>query len=284
MRYLQSRKQIILSCAPAGRIFLPQQTLIMDAIAQVFQEAFLPVNLLFTGFLGISILYWLMVIFGCLGSEDVDAGQADIHTDLQTDLQTDLHTDLQTDVDTDADMQVEADGAETQLHPVQGMFHAAQPVLRFLHLGDVPIVPLLSLMALFLWIFALLGNHHYNPQHRWDLAALLLIPNLVVTCVLVHYLAYPVKKLFQAMNHDADAPKPIIGSLCKVITMQATPEFGEAIIDSKGAPLQIHVRTAGGQVLQQGDQAIVISENKDQGTFNVTGLKELQHQLKKQTL
>jgi hypothetical protein len=34
-------------------------------------------------------------------------------------------------------------------------------------------------------------------------------------------------------------------------------------------------------VLRQGDQAIVFSENKAEGTFNVTGLKELQRQLQK---
>lgn len=253
----------------------------MDAIAQVFQAAFQPVNLLFTGFLALALVYWLLVILGCLGSEDVDAGQADLSTDLGTEVHADLDTDVHADLDTDADMDAGGGGGEPQFHPVQGVLHAAQPVLRFLHLGDVPVMPLLSLMALCLWILALLGNHHFNPQQRWALAALLFIPNLLVTCVLVHYLAYPLKKLFKAMNQDPDAPRPIVGSLCRVITLQATPEFGEAIIESKGAPLQIHVRTAGGQVLQHGDQAIVISENKDAGTFKIAGLKALPNPIQK---
>jgi hypothetical protein len=83
------------------------------------------------------------------------------------------------------------------------------------------------------------------------------------------------------MNRDADAPKPIIGSICKIITPKADAEFGEAIIEAKGAPIQIHVRTSGSEVLNEGQHAIVISEDKEQGTFNITGFAKLKLELDK---
>jgi hypothetical protein len=264
----------------------------MNAVTQIIQEAMHPVNLPLTWLLALSMLYWLLVILGCFGGEQVDAdanadiGQADLHTDVHIDGDADLSTDAHVETDAhlggDAHLEGGAHGAEVQ--PSHEGFNIAQPLLRFLHVGDMPVAPLISMIALFLWFFALLGNYHFNPQHHWGIAVVLLAPNLIVTGVIVHFLAFPVKMLFQAMNRDADAPKPIIGSICKIITPNANSEFGEAIIEAKGAPIQIHVRTSGSEILQEGQHAIVISENKDHGTFNITGFAKLQLELEKKKL
>ena len=249
----------------------------MEVFAQIWREATQPVNLPFTGFLTCCMLYWSLVILGCFTHGDADAGQIEAgHGGLETDLPAGgEHADLSGDT-------VEGGGhhevGDTHMH---GLGQSAEPLLRFLHWGEMPVVPLLSLMSLLLWLFALWGNHVFNPGHAWSYAALLLIPNLLLTGILVHFLAYPVKKVFQTMNRDADAAPPIVGSICQVITQTVTAEFGEATIESKGAPLQIHARTLGDEVLRQGEQAVVISENPALGTYNVTGLKTIQKQLGK---
>ncbi len=252
----------------------------MNAISQIIQEAIHPVNLPLTWLLALSILYWLLVILGCFGDShgDADAQGGD---GLHHDADISGHGEIHDGVHHDSSLPIEGSDHGADVHPAHSGAHFAEPLLRFLHIGDMPVAVVISIMALFLWFFALLGNHYLNPNYHWWLAGILLLPNLLLTGVVVHYLAYPVKLLFQAMNRDADAPKPIVGSICKIITPTANSEFGEAIIETKGAPIQIHVRTSGNEILNLGQHGIVISENKDQGTFNITGFKKLQLELEK---
>ena len=269
----------------------------MEVFVEIFQEAMQAVNLPLTGFLTVCMLYWGLVLAGCLGHGDADAGHLDAGGDLHADTgDLDLgHGDLDGGHGLDAAGGLDVDAGHVDLHgaeahspdsghdagasPSHGWASFLQPWLRFMHLGEVPLVPLLSLMALSLWMIALWSNHMFNPEHRWGRAALLFVPNLAITSVFVHFLALPLKKLFRALNRDPEAPQPIVGSICRVITQTASAEFGAATIECHGAPLQIHVRTIGEEVLKEGDHAVVISENATLGTYNVTGLKAIQHKL-----
>jgi hypothetical protein len=225
----------------------------MDTLAQIYHEATHPVNVLFTAGLAAVVLYWLLVIFGCFGG---DEGHADVHSDLSAEAG-------------DADLHAEGDTGHANVGENDGAHGSTQFLLRFLHVGDAPLMPLLSLLALCLWAGALLANHQFNPGHAWMTALLLLIPNLVVAAIVTHFLAYPVTTVFRAMNHDAAAPPPIAGSLCRILTSTANGQFGEAVIERPGAPLQIHVRTAG-EVLRQGERAFVIRETEEPGTYQIT--------------
>jgi len=229
----------------------------MDTLAQIYHEATHPINVLFTAGLVAVVLYWVLVIFGCFGG---DEGHADVHTDLAAEAG---------DVDLAADADADGDTGHANFGESDGAHGSTQFLLRFLHVGDAPLMPLLSLMALCLWTGALLANHQFNPGHAWSVALLLLIPNLALAAIVTHFLAYPVTTVFRAMNHDAAAPAPIAGSLCRILTSTANDQFGEAVIERPGAPLQIHVRTAG-EVLRQGERAFVIRETEEPGTYQIT--------------
>lgn len=222
----------------------------MDTLNQIFREAVHPVNVVFTAGLIAVLLYWVLVIVGCFGG---DEGHADVGADLHGDV---------------GDANIHADAAHSELsHNGLHISHGStQLLLRFLHIGDVPLMPLASLAMLCLWVMALLVNHSFNPQQKWGLALLILVPNLIVVAILTHFLAYPIKLVFRAMNQDAAAPAPVAGSLCRILTSTADRQFGEAVIERSGAPLQIHVRTAG-EVLRQGDRALVIQETDEPGTY-----------------
>lgn len=245
----------------------------MDAMLQVLREAVTPVNLPFTALLGLVLGYWLLVMIGCLSAD---------HGDASADLDTG-GADL--DVEgAQADLGLEGGGTEVDLHHgpghlhgshLEGGLHVFHPLLRFLHAGDIPLLPLLSLFAFFLWLQALLYNHHFNPGGHWGLGLLLVPPNLVITAVLIHYLARPLKHLFRSMNQDASQSKPIVGAICTVTTGEVTPQFGQGIIETKGAPLLLHIRTTGDEVLRRGESAIVIAQSKDKGIYQVTRFQQL---------
>lgn len=245
----------------------------MDAILQVLREAVTPVNLPFTALMGLVLGYWLLVMIGCLSAD---------HGDASVDLEaggTDLHVE-----GTDAGLDLDGASTDVDLHHghgnlhgshLEGGLHVFQPLLRFLHAGDIPLVPLLSLFAFFLWLQSLLYNHYFNSGGHWGLGLLLVLPNLVITAVLIHYLARPLKHLFRAMNQDASQSKPIVGAICTVTTGEVTPQFGQGIIETKGAPLLLHIRTTGDEVLRRGESAIVIAQSKDKGIYQVTRFQQL---------
>ncbi len=226
----------------------------MDILHQIYQEALHPVNIVFTLGLMVVIVYWLLVIFGCFGAEghgDASADGADLHAEADG-----------------ADAGHDAGGHDSG-HDASAAHGSTQMLLRFLNVGDVPIMPLLSIAMLSLWVIALLANHYLNPTLAWGMALMLLAGNLLVTAVVVHFASAPLKVLFRAMNQDAAAPAPIPGSLCKIQTATADESFGEAIIERDGAPLQIHVRTAG-ETMRQGDRALVVQETDESGIYLVT--------------
>lgn len=251
----------------------------MDTLVQIYHEATHPVNLLFTAGLAAVVLYWVLVIFGCFGGEE---GDADVHADLSAaGGELDLHAEAG-DVGLHADADGDAGHASFGDHG--GAHGGTQWLLRFLHVGDAPLMPLLSLMALCLWVGALLANHRFNPGYAWGTALLLLLPNVALAALVTHFLAYPVTTVFRAMNRDAAAPAPIAGSVCRILTSTADAQFGEAVIERSGAPLQIHVRT-GGEVLRQGERAFVIRETEEPGTYQITSfdpqaIAEIQKQAK----
>ena len=95
----------------------------------------MPVNLPASFLLGLVLLYWLMVILGVLGMDAFDL-----------------------DLDADLDFDVEAD--------VDGHFEGSVfgKVLDFFHLGDVPIMIVVSFFVLNMWIITIVSNHYFNPE------------------------------------------------------------------------------------------------------------------------
>ena len=199
---------------------------------QVFSEAITPVNLPFTVLLGIVMLYWLFVALGAL--------------------------DADSDVDFDADHDLSGHGHD-------GWFSGMH---SFINLGDVPLMVVLSILALCLWTGSLIANHYFTDQ-RALLALAFLLPNLAVSLVVTRYLTLPLRPIFRMLRRDEEDSVPIVGEPCRITTSTANEQFGQAEIETKGAPLLIEVRTLDGAALPRGTTAVVVRENKERGVYFV---------------
>jgi hypothetical protein len=209
----------------------------MQSILDLIQAAFAPVNLPLTLLLLFVVLYWMLVLSGFLG---IDWGGAD------------------------ADSAAVPESAG----PLQSVFH-------FLRVGEAPVTAILSVLILCLWTFSILANHHFNPDGSILLGIALFIPNLVLAAIVTRILTKPMRKLFQVLNTDYDRHQPLLGQVCVITTLEANQSFGQAVIETKGAPITIHVRISNG-VLHRGDRALIIGENKDQHTFQIVKYQEPQ--------
>jgi hypothetical protein len=211
----------------------------MESLTEVLRASLALHNLPFTVLLVIVVGYWLLVCVGFLDWNATDPG-----------MEWNGHGDVS----------------------VEG--GALQSVLRFIHAGEAPLMAILSVLALCAWAFSVLANHYLNPGGGLLMAGALLIPNLVISLVLTRVLTKPMRAVFKALNRDYDEAVPIVGQVCQVITGEVTSTFGQATLETRGAPLTLQVRVDEAERLQRGDRALIIGEDKEKQVFRVVRYQE----------
>lgn len=228
---------------------------------EVIREAFWVVNLPFTMLLGFVLLYWALVGVGLLDF-DADGGIDVSHGGDVAHPGGDLH----------------ADTHSPDVHqPLEGATGALKSMLQFLNFGNVPAMIIVSVMALIAWLSSMIANHYFG-NGTIVRALILLAPNIVLTVALTKVLTTPLKKFFNALNRDYEEHKPVIGRTCTIITTEVTDKFGQAQIETSGAPLLINVRTYGDTVLAKGESALIIKEDKESNIYTVARLTTTQQQ------
>jgi hypothetical protein len=124
-------------------------------------------------------------------------------------------------------------------------------------------------MSLCLWACSLIANHYFT-DHRAVLALAFVLPNVVVSAVVTRYLTLPLRPVFRMLRAHEAEPTKLVGQVCKITTSTANETFGQAEIETKGAPLLITVRTHEGLVLPRGTAAVIYEEDVERGIYFVT--------------
>ncbi|MHA3774283.1 hypothetical protein ACXR0O_22385 [Verrucomicrobiota bacterium sgz303538] len=216
---------------------------------EVFSEAIRPINLPFTVLLSVLVLYWSLVALGALG---LDFGA---HTDIDGHVDTDLHVDSDVHVDHDLDT---------------GDAHSdwSSHLLGFINIGEVPITIVLSIMTLCMWVLSIIVNYYWTGGLLL-LGVAALIPIVLISAVVTRYLTMPFKPLMRALNREGDEHLPIVGRTCQISTSEANAQFGQAKIDTKGAPIVINIRMLEGGPLPRGATALVVRQDRSKDIFYV---------------
>jgi hypothetical protein len=223
---------------------------------ELLYESFRLINLPFTILLILVVGYWLLVALGAVSGPSPEA-------DL--DIGGDAHIDHDVDVDT---MHHHVEGHHSAHGETEGASWWGN-ALKFVNLGDVPVMVVLSVLILSMWAFGIVANAYWTGGSAL-LAAIFLVINFFVSAVVTRYVTLPLKPLFRILNKQYDESVKIVGQHCRIVTSEATPDFGQAEITTGGSPLLIHVRTLNEAVLQRGDVAVVVREDGDRRIFFVT--------------
>ena len=207
---------------------------------EFYQEIISTVNLPFTILMGLVLLYWLLVIVGVLGMEAFDF-----------------------DLDIDADMDLDA-GLEA------GPGGAFGEALAFMHLGEVPIMIVGSILIFFMWICSVLSNYYVNTEHNVLFSFLFLIPNIGISLLMTKAIIWP----FMLGNRDQEelvkTREDMIGVRGVVKTSEITESFGQVEIENDGPAIVINARSRKGERLVKGDCAKIEAYNSANDTFTVS--------------
>ncbi len=205
-------------------------------VSESFSLHNLPVTLVFCGVL----LYWLLVILGLAGDDDAAGGDADV----------------------DAADSGDSGGSG-------GMWVAAG---RYFGFGQVPLMVLVSFLAVFMWTFSVLANYYFNGEpgaRSAGTALLLLVPNLVVSLVLTRIATLPFVKFFAAMNDSTSEAEAVAGRLGRVVSAQVDERYGQVEIRGSGAPVLVNARTPAGAVPIARGTIVRLHPGPDAATFHL---------------
>lgn len=154
------------------------------------------------------------------------------------------------DIDFDADVDVDS-----------GVTHVGFVALKFLNIGNVPIMIWVTAFGFLWWATSLLLAAFYDvsTDGGWGTSQLIL-RNVLIAIAGAKLATEPMRGLFD--HTDDFKPDDLIGQSCEVTTYEATENNGQAKFITDAAPLLINVRTETG-TLNKGDVAIIVDYDPD---------------------
>ncbi|MBA3312567.1 MAG: DUF1449 family protein [Planctomycetota bacterium] len=182
--------------------------------------------------LGVCLVYWLLLIAGA------------VSLDL-------LHIDL--DLDTD----VNPDAAGTSW----GM-----TAFKFLNINDVPLMIWLSIFAAA--YVAIAGAAVSIRPVGDDLGAIAaaIACSSALALIATKLLTQPLRGKFEVV--EPNVAETLVGRTCVITTVEVSERFGQASVESEGAPLLLNVR-APAETLSKHDVAVITGFDRDRNVFFV---------------
>lgn len=256
-----------------------------------FQIAFSFPTVVYTVFLLVSVVYWVMMIAGLV---DLDAFDLDLDLDMDgdVDLELDFGADADMDADFDADVgevdagemgagemdadadfdadagemdgDVDADGSASG----EGLGLVGS-ILSFLGLGTVPMMIIVTVFSLFAWVATFMavsfffGTAGAGPLFGSAIMAAAFVAAIPVTGTAMT----PLKGLFETSTKTAG--HTIVGSVVKITTSRVDETFGRADYNDGGAGLVLSVRYDGSHELTRGDKALIIDHDNENDVYHV---------------
>lgn len=232
-------------------------------MSELITAAFSSSNLFLTFLLGLVSLYWLSVMIGAIGMDSFD-----FDLDIDADVDIDIDVDVDADIDVDADADVDADGDADTSSLGGGLMIGA---LRFFNFGRVPFMVLLSTIILCMWSISIYCNHDaswINPGNNTYTAALLFLPNLVVSLLLSKVFTAPLVPVFAKLN-TAEKALIIDGKVGTLMTSIKEQEIGQLKIDIDGSIVSLSVQSNDGKKIQKGEKVVVVEKIDNGKTYIV---------------
>jgi hypothetical protein len=263
-------------------------------------------TVLYTGLLGLAVLYWLFVIVGALDVNLLDPGAAaDGAADGALKGVAELAGSLKGAGELAGDTagalkglaegglkgagELAGDAAGSLKGAAEGGLKGAADaaagkldgakqtagLLGALRLKDVPVTVTGSLLLLWSWAFSYLGTVLLAPLvsgvlPAWLIGGVVLVLAAVLGYPIAQLSARPFAGLFAtevAQGHEA-----LVGQIVSVSTLRVDAAFGQASLDDGQGGLLLQVRCPKSNALQRGDEALIVSYDTNTQSFHVEPL------------
>ena len=142
--------------------------------------------------------------------------------------------------------------------------------LKFLNLGEVPVMVWMSIFSLSMWMLSINFDAGVEIQSAMDYLPLFL-RNLGISLVVTKLITQPFKGYFQFT--PPNQIETLLGKSCRVTSSSVTEKFGQAELETEGAPLKLHIR-AEDETIQKGDLVRLTDYNQETQAFYVVKINQ----------
>jgi len=166
-------------------------------------------------------------------------------------------------LDFDVDIDAEAD--------VSAVFSAGFVALKFLNIGEVPLMVWLCIYGLVWWGISQALWLFWDQTSLDPNTTLLVVRNVAVSVMLTKFFTDPLAKVFAkpARSHPTD----LVGRQCEITTYQATEEFGQAKCQTEASPLLLDVKMSEGE-LSKGEHAVIVDYDPQSKIYYVVAASD----------
>lgn len=207
-------------------------------MTELLHEAIQWYNLPWTILLGLLLLYWIF--------------------EIVTGIDFDLDFDLDADLDAEGPEGVSGAGG-----PIAGL-------AKFVHLGHLPLMMIVTAIAIAGWAFSIFGNYYLNPGANAILGVAFAIIAFVPAVFVARLCLWPFVRFYKSLEGKTDGNESMIGRVCKIRTDRVDDRFGQAEVPTPEGPYVINVRLCSTSApLSQGDTALIIAEDTARMSYTV---------------
>ena len=206
-------------------------------------------TILFTGLMGLALLYWLVVILGAIDLDALDSllGLDSFDAALDGALES-----------VDAAMEG-VDAAEAKAGVLSG-------IVNTMGARGVPVTVLGSVVLLWAWVLSYAGTKFLGPWGASLLVGLFLaVAALGLGVALAAVTVRPFRKLF--VTQPAQKRAALVGKLCTVLSARVDARSGRAEIEDGGAGFVAEVRCPQDNELKRGSKALVYRYEPSESVF-----------------
>jgi hypothetical protein len=238
-------------------------------------------TVVYTGLLGLVLLYWIFVILGAL---DIDLFHADADVGIEGAAKGAFEGAAKAGAEGikgafEAAGKAGAEAAADAIdghgldhgHDVDADAGGAAGILNALSLRRAPVTVTFSLIVFFSWVLSYLATTLVGPAATvvlptWLFSTITLFGTFALSLPLTSLATKPMERVFQTTTGKKRIE--FVGSVCEIRTGSVNDGFGQAEIADGGAGQIIQVRSADG-ALKRGDRALIIDFDREREAYIV---------------
>jgi hypothetical protein len=142
--------------------------------------------------------------------------------------------------------------------------------LRFLNIGEVPLMIWLSFFGLSLWTLTMLIDRPFTGTTTDGLVVLL--RNAGLSIVVAKLCTQPLRGFFDAA--DPNPAESLVGETCVVLTPDVTKDAGQASFQTSAAPLLLNVRLSEGSSPIKGSRVLIVGYEPERNIYLVRSCEQ----------
>lgn len=223
---------------------------------EFFNETFSWVNIIPTGFLVFTLIYWLSVLVGMLDMNFLDAN-------IEKHISIDKHITIDKQVSIDKQVTIENDiNKEIGKNLDVSWLNA---VLSFFNLGKIPFMVFLTFWALPMWFLSVVINH-YLGNSSILLSLIFLIPIVIASLFVSKALTQPLVKVFAKLETE-EVDDDFETKLGITITNVSHDKVGQIEIKNKGVHIRLNAISMQGKEIERDTKIVVIQYLADKDLY-----------------